>query len=334
MANGYNKNNPGATYNKGLQTYKGKNLTDQGYSSSTAGWAQGYNNPAPSSSSSKGSSSNKGSSSSSGSSAGTTSSYDYSSDIANAILAQKQAALKSAQKSVNKAYDKKIGLLGDNYNAGVENLRSQYNNSANVLQNDAAKSLKEAYINKMLTQKTLGQQLSAQGFSGGATESTMAGLHNNYGNARNDINTTLNDNLTSLNNTLQNNLANLRQNYNSALADAETARSNALAQLSLDNTKADLSSLLSSNSTFMRQIQDALANQAAYEGTPTEANNPVAYVNTQQVNDMGNATQYAKYLNMAKEIAQLPYSDNNTIVQALNSKGLNPYEIQRVMNMM
>ena len=72
MANGYNKNNPGATYSK---INKG-NLTDRGYSSSTAGWAQGYNNPS-SGSSNSGGSSNKGGGSSSSSSSNSGSSNRY-----------------------------------------------------------------------------------------------------------------------------------------------------------------------------------------------------------------------------------------------------------------
>ncbi len=332
----YNKNNPGATnlkdrgFPSSISNYVppyNTNLTDRGYPSSTGGYGNNsYNN------SSSGSSS--GSSSSGSNKVTTTTPNDYASSIAQAILAQKQAALDKAIGSVNSAYNQKRNLLNQNYNSSVNSLRNQYNNSANELQNDAAKSLKEAYINKMLTQKTLGQQLSAQGFSGGATESTMAGLHNNYGNARNNINTTLNDNLTSLNNTLQNNLATLEQNYNSALADAETARANAIAQLSLDNTSTDLSSLLSSDSTFMKRIQEALANQAAFQGTPTEAINTVSKINTEQANDMGNATQYAKYIATARELAKNPNNTTDMIVTRLYNNGLNPYEIQRVMNML
>jgi len=346
----YNPNNPGGVGStigsilaKATSGGTSGNLTSQGYPSSTSGWANGYGN-AYSGSTSGGTSgtSTSGSTttkkptsggSSSGSSA-STATPDYSAMIAEAVLAQKQAALNNAINSVDNAYNQKKNLLGRNYNSSVNSLRNQYNNSANELQRDAARSLKEAYVNKMLTQKTLGQQLSAQGFSGGATESTLAGLHNNYGNARNNINTTLNDNLTSLNNTLQTNLASIEQNYNNALADAETARANAIAQLSLDNTNADLSSLLSSGSGFMQQIQNALANQAAYKGVPTEAINDVAYINTEQVNDMGNATQAARIAGLteqAQEMASKGYAPT-AITRLLAQRGAGAQDIQNILN--
>lgn len=347
----YNPNNPGgigstigSILSKATGGSTSGNLTSQGYPSSTSGWANGYGNAYSGSTSGSttasgstgnkaGTSTNKGggSSSSSSSSAQTP---DYSAMIAQALLAQKQAALDNAIGNVNSAYNQKRNLLGQNYNSSVNSLRSQYNNSANELQRDAARSLRDAYVNKMLTQKTLGQQLSAQGFSGGATESTMAGLHNNYGNARNNINTTLNDNLTSLNNTLQTNLASIEQNYNNALADAETARANAIAQLSLDNTSADLSSLLSSGSGFMQQIQNALANQAAYKGVPTEAINDVAYINTEQVNDMGNATQAARIAGLkdqAQEMANNGYAPS-TITRLLAQRGVGAQDIYSILN--
>ena len=333
----YNPNNPGtALYAKGGSN--GSKVKDQSKyydpnDPSTALYVRGTTtvNNGSSGTSNGGFSSGGSSTKTAGSPSSTT---DYASSIANAILAQKQAALDNAIGSVNSAYDRKAQLLRDSYNSSVNSLRNQYNNSAKELQNDAAKSLKEAYINKMLSQRVLGQQLSAQGFSGGATESSMAGLLNNYGNARNNINTTLNDNLTSLNNTLQNNLASVEQGYNSSLADAELARASALAQLNLDNANADLSSLMSSNSTFMKQIQNALANQGAFSGMATEAINDVNNVNTQQGNNMGNATQYARLAgltDLAQQLANSGY-DSNAIARSLSTRSVQPQDIQYILN--
>lgn len=256
-------------------------------------------------------------------------------DIAAALAAQRQAALDKAISTVENAYKRKTELLGKNYNSSVNNLRNQYDFSSNNLQKDAARSLKDAYVNRMLSQKSIGQQLSALGIGGGAAESTIAGINNNYGNSRNDINTTLNDNLASLNNVLQSNLAAIEQSYNTALADAETARANAIAQLSLDGIGADLSSLTSSGSDFMRSIQEALANQSSYQGTPTQATNGVARVSTQQSNNSGNSTQYSRLAGLIGAAQSM--ADNNheaeTITRALaRNYSTSPTDIQYILS--
>ena len=247
-------------------------------------------------------------------------------DIAAALAAQRQAAINKAISIVDEAYNKKKELLGKNYNSSVSSLKNQYDYSSQDLQKDAAKSLKEAYINKMLSQKSIGQQLSALGIGGGAAESTIAGINNNYGNSRNNINTTLNDNIASLNNVLQNNLAAIEQSYNAALADAETARANAIAQISLDNLNADLSSLTSSSSDFARSIQDALANQASYQGTTTQANNGVSSVSTKQSNNSGNSTQYSRLAGLIDTAQRM--ADNNNDAEAITRALSRNYSVQ------
>lgn len=133
--------------------------------------------------------------------------------------AQRQRQLEEAynrsRDNINNAFNESRGLLEQNYNASRDAMNSSYNNSLGKLQDDAAQSLKEAYINRMLSSKNLNQQLSAAGLSGGASESTMASMLNNYGNARNNINTTLNSNIKDLNATRDSNMANILQSYNS-----------------------------------------------------------------------------------------------------------------------
>lgn len=93
------------------------------------------------------------------------------------------------------------------YDAAVKAQRAEYEQNVNKVNSAADKALREAYINKMQTQRTLGQQMAAQGLNGGYSETTAAGLQNNYGNARNELETERNSQLNDLNITLQNNLA-------------------------------------------------------------------------------------------------------------------------------
>lgn len=110
-----------------------------------------------------------------------------------ALYAQQQEAQKAARQSA--------------YNATVDAQNRAYGAAKNDVNKTANKSLQEAYVNRMMSEKNLGQQMSAQGLNGGATESTIAGIQNNYGNSRNNIETARNDNLSNLANTYQNNLS-------------------------------------------------------------------------------------------------------------------------------
>ena len=83
--------------------------------------------------------------------------------------------------------------------------------------NDATdKALREAYVNKMQSRRTMGQQMAAQGLNGGYSETTAAGLENNYGNARNALETERTSQLNDLGVTYQNNMAALSLEQNGA----------------------------------------------------------------------------------------------------------------------
>lgn len=147
------------------------------------------------------------------------------------------------------AYNSKIKSLLNNYNSATEQLGNSYNTAKSGIEADAAKSLREAYINNMLNKRDLNQLLSAQGLSGGASETTLAKLLNTYGNNRNNINTATNRNLTELETSHNANLAEALQNYNDALANAQDIRMQYLMQLeqnranSIANATPSLSTL-------------------------------------------------------------------------------------------
>ena len=227
--------------------------------------------------------------------------------------AQRQRQLEEAynrsRDNINNAFNESRGLLEQNYNASRDAMNSSYTNSLGKLQDDAAQSLKEAYINRMLSSKNLNQQMSAAGLSGGASESTMASMLNNYGNARNNINTTLNSNIKDLNATRDSNMANILQSYNSNLANLIQQRANALAQIE-SALSAGLGDALGqqysfqTSSGYLNALQNAMNNMNAYKGVATQANNPVAYVNAQQtgVDNIANKTNYELYQKLIKQM--------------------------------
>ena len=297
---------------------------------------------------SSGSGSSRSSSSSSSSAPVQTESYgggvttDYASKLAElyaqqqaqaqALAAQQRAAAESAYRAgmerLGQAWNTKTGALKDNLNSTLAGLQRQYDSSKNEVNADANKSLREAYINYMLNRKNLNQNLSAQGIGGGAAESTQAGMYNNYGTSRNNINTTLNDNLTSLENMYQGNIASAQQQYNSAYANALSDYLNYQNQLeqNLANSIVGsygnmVNSLGSLNSGYTDTLYNLLEKQAAYEYANTKNTLGRDSVSTQATNNIGSVTDWAKYQAMIQQM-QNAGKNNAQIIQSLMNSGV------------
>ena len=112
--------------------------------------------------------------------------------------------------------------------------------ATNQLTDTTNDALKQAYINKMQTLRNLPQQMSAQGLNGGASETTLASMNNNYGNARNQLETERLKQLASLQNTYQNNLAQLEAQRASGDAAQLSNLAPTLANLVATNTPASV----------------------------------------------------------------------------------------------
>lgn len=170
--------------------------------------------------------------SSGGSSGGSRPSYSGPSygDMLAQIQAQQQAARDQA------------------YRVAAEQQRKNLDYSTGQVNNAADKALQEAYINKMMTLKKLPQTLSAQGLNGGVAESTTAGLYNNYGNARNEIETERLDQIGAL-----------QQAYNNNMAQLEAQRATGAAA-SLSELAPVLTQLAANNPTELVSMQQGTAN--------------------------------------------------------------------------
>ena len=224
------------------------------------------------------------------------------------FLAQQRAAAQEAydrgMQTLDNAYNSQMSSLANNLNETRNQLLNQYNRSKQSINDDAASSLKQAYINRMLSEKNLNQQMSARGLSGGATETTHASMLNNYGNARNNINTTTNKNLTNLEGNYSDNLAQAMQAYNSAVANAELQK--AQQQINLENALASnqisalgnyQSLMASQNDNYLDLLKSAIAHGANFNYTPTQANNAVQAMSYQQLAPLSSDTNYAAWQN-------------------------------------
>lgn len=176
------------------------------------------------------------------------------------LYAQQQAAAAEAERlrreAAQQAYERSMAALNAAYNGQIEALKNNYNSTLGQLQSDydmgaagvnrnADNALQQAYINQMMTLKSLPQQLAAQGIGGGAAESTLAGVYNNYGNSRNEIDVARGESLGELLAQLNAGRNQAQQAYNNQLSDAQAARLAYEMQLeqNLANAVADAASV-------------------------------------------------------------------------------------------
>lgn len=137
------------------------------------------------------------------------------------LLAQWQAEQQAAR---DRAYRTAAAQQNKNYDYA----QGQLNGATN-------KALQEAYINKMLTLKNLPQQLTAQGLNGGASETTLGSMNNNYANARNSLENERQNQLGALLNAYQNNMAQLEAERAGGAAASLSALTPQLMALAANN---------------------------------------------------------------------------------------------------
>ena len=188
-------------------------------------------------------------------------------NLINQMRSKAEEAYRNNVATINNAYGQGVANVNSNYDNTRAQLGASYDKSQGDINRDSEGSLQQAYINKMLTQRGLQQELSAQGLNGGAAESTLASLANNYGNSRNNIETTKASNLADLRATYQKNLADalnarnnslaqLEQRRASALQDAENQRANMYAGMISNGSISNLATADQSYLDALRQISE------------------------------------------------------------------------------
>lgn len=139
-----------------------------------------------------------------------------------------EAQLKAAQEAQRKARE-------EAYNRSAAQQKTDYEYGQGQLNSATDSALQQAYINRMMQQRNLAQSLAAQGLNGGTSETTTAGLYNNYNNSRNALETERASQLASLLNTYQNNMAQLENQKASGDAADLTQYQTNLANLTANN---------------------------------------------------------------------------------------------------
>lgn len=249
---------------------------------------------------------------------------------------------RQAQEKANAAYERNMQRIASAYGAAYDSLRGNYDSTVGRLnaardksmgdvRSDAEDSLRQAYINNMMTRKNLNQRLSAMGMNGGATETTMSSLENQYGKSRSGINETLNKNISDLDMTYGDNLAAALQSFNSAKANLDLQRMQMENQAEAARQNAEdrsMSAYMNIDGGYMQALQAALANQANYQYDPTKATNDFVAGQAQQASSATEGNAYAKYV--AQQLLAAGNSTND-VNNYLLSKGYTQQTLQDIL---
>lgn len=115
-------------------------------------------------------------------------------------------------------------LLARIRNALNQNAESLYNQTVAQVNHATDNALQQSYIQNRLAGRNLNQQLAAAGVTGGASESTVLGLQNQYGTNRAGLEQNRQNNLTTLGNTYQQTVAGNNANYYNSLASMQAQK--------------------------------------------------------------------------------------------------------------
>ena len=253
-------------------------------------------------------------------------------------MAKAQAAYERNMSRIADAYGSAASSLRGNLDSSISRLNAARDKSMGDVRSDAEDSLRQAYINNMMTRKNLNQRLSAMGYNGGATETTMSSLENQYGKSRSGINETLNKNIANLDMTYGDNLAQAQQAYNSAMANLYLQRMQMEMQAENALNNAETSAVNASmniDGSYMSALQAALANQANYQYDASQATNDFVAGNAQQAQSASEAANYAKYLAQAQLEASNGANANqirNNLFGAVASGQLNINSLYNILN--
>jgi len=165
-------------------------------------------------------------------------------DIINQINAVAKSAYNRQLKRIQESYDKSKSTYDANLQSNNEQLAKNASHSRNLANVDAEDAMRAAYISNMLSRRDMRQWLSAQGLSGGASETMRASLANNYGNARNQIDTGRNRNISDINIEYNNRVSEAIRQYNEQIAQLAAQKAQLEMQAENSYTSNQMSAIM------------------------------------------------------------------------------------------
>lgn len=194
-------------------------------------------------------------------------------------------------------------------NQGVDRLNSQKTNINQGFDENA----RQAYITSMQAKNALPQQLASQGINGGATESAMLGLHSNYENNLNGINTNRQNSLLDIDN---------------AIIDLKNTGGLSTAEQSLQNNQAALlayQNMLNNSAGYNQWLNEYNANRSDKEYDQNyQAGRDNIYDNNYN-NETATANKQTEYNNILNRLSMGLISANDAVALGVPAQEVQSY---------
>ena len=262
------------------------------------------------------------------------------------VASQLQELQNQQAQAYQQAYGSNRDAINSLYSNAIQNAQGLYGQQTSALQNalnlqkqnvetSAEKSLREAYVNKMMNEKNLEQRLTAQGLSGGASESAMASLLNQYGGNRNEIEQAKLSDLASAEINYGQNLASLLSGLQSATSSAENARLSGL--MNLENSLANQQAgLIGDRATQLQNLYETtLADQRArYEADLADQRARAAASARRSASKEKEDDEKKYQLKPDLSSSYNNFLANQNLARSLASKGYSSEQIATLMNYM
>ena len=102
------------------------------------------------------------------------------------VAAQKEARAQQEAAALA-GYNSLLDAAKARYDSALAQRQQSYNQAVGDVNSATERAMQQAYLSSELQKRNIGQQLAALGRSGGASETTLLNMANNYGNARGTI---------------------------------------------------------------------------------------------------------------------------------------------------
>jgi hypothetical protein len=218
-------------------------------------------------------------------------------------LKQQQQLIRQQEEAARKAEQERINQAVSANNAYIPQVQEQ-----------SDKQLQEAYLSYMKSKKNAPQTLSALGYTGGATESTLMGLDTGYQGVRSDLETARNQSLDQI----RQNEQQIRSTGNANLSDLASQYYGQYAQAS-------------QNALNMAREQENLERQLSYQqdnDVMDKARLAAQYGDYSLLQQLGINPQQQGY----QQSQQPPQANPQGISYNDNDVASKPYSVQLLIN--
>lgn len=173
------------------------------------------------------------------------------------VAAQKEARAQQEAAALA-GYNSLMDAAKARYDSALAQRRQSYDKAVGDVNGASERAMQQAYLSSELQKRNIGQQLAALGRSGGASETTLLNMANNYGNARGAIDQNRTSQLGALASDFSAGKASDLNTYNTARAGYDYDYQNRLADLA----NASQEKLLGYSNTYTSGLAQAEQNKA------------------------------------------------------------------------